>query len=178
MPRAKLPSSAFRFPRQSRQQKGHARPTQPHRHLHWAFSRADDAMAILAAFNSPDVDIIGMTTIFGNVRTPQATANALVLRELAKREDVSGMNTCSRRMSCTAQHDGCVDCVCQWDGRRKHGAVDHCNQRCMRMRVALQSTFFSSHSAGDVGAGFPDDAAGVGQAACRRPCPRHHDHRC
>lgn len=45
-------------------------------------------MAILAAFNSPDVDIIGMTTIFGNVRTPQATANALVLRELAQREDV------------------------------------------------------------------------------------------
>jgi inosine-uridine nucleoside N-ribohydrolase len=48
---------------------------------------ADDAMAILAAFNSPDVDIIGLTTIFGNVRTPQATANALVLRELAEREE-------------------------------------------------------------------------------------------
>ncbi len=47
-------------------------------------------MAILAAFNSPAVEIIGMTTIFGNVRTTQATANALVLRELAEREDVSG----------------------------------------------------------------------------------------
>ena len=46
-------------------------------------------MAILAAFNSPEVDIIGLTTVFGNVRTPQATANALVLRELAQREDVS-----------------------------------------------------------------------------------------
>ena len=46
-------------------------------------------MAILAAFNSPDVDIIGFTTIFGNVRTPQATGNALVLRELAGREEVS-----------------------------------------------------------------------------------------
>lgn len=50
---------------------------------------ADDAMAILAAFNSPDVEIVGFTTLFGNVRTPQATANAIVLRELAEREDVS-----------------------------------------------------------------------------------------
>lgn len=48
----------------------------------------DDAMAILAAFNSPDVEIVGMTTLFGNVRTPQATANAIVLRELAGRQDV------------------------------------------------------------------------------------------
>ena len=57
------------------------------RTAYWSI-HADDAMAILAAFNSPEVEVIGMTTIFGNVRTPQATANALVLRELAKREDV------------------------------------------------------------------------------------------
>ncbi len=46
-------------------------------------------MAILAAFNSPAVEVVGLTTLFGNVSTPQATANALVLRELAGREEVS-----------------------------------------------------------------------------------------
>ena len=45
-------------------------------------------MAILAAFNSPEVEVIGMTSLFGNVRTPMATANAVFLRELAGRHDV------------------------------------------------------------------------------------------
>lgn len=48
----------------------------------------DDAMAILAAFNSPEVEVIGLTTLFGNVRTPTATSNAVFLRELAGRHDV------------------------------------------------------------------------------------------
>lgn len=50
---------------------------------------ADDAMAILAALNSPEVDIIGITTIFGNVTTSQATKNAFILLNLAGRPDVS-----------------------------------------------------------------------------------------
>ena len=45
-------------------------------------------MAILAAFNSPEVEVIGLTSLFGNVRTPMATANAVFLRELADRHDV------------------------------------------------------------------------------------------
>eukprot|EP00803_Ostreobium_quekettii_P001600 evm.model.scf_936.2 EVM.evm.TU.scf_936.2 scf_936:35752-38412(-) len=45
-------------------------------------------MAIFAAFNSPEVDVIGLTTLFGNVKTSLATENALRLRELAGREDV------------------------------------------------------------------------------------------
>jgi len=49
---------------------------------------ADDAMAILAAFNSQEVEVIGLTSLFGNVRTPMATANAVFLRELADRHDV------------------------------------------------------------------------------------------
>lgn len=46
-------------------------------------------MAILAAVNSPEVDIIGITTIFGNVTTSQATKNAFILLNLAGRPDVS-----------------------------------------------------------------------------------------
>ncbi len=45
-------------------------------------------MAILAAFNSPEVEVVGLTSLFGNVRTPMATANAVFLRELADRHDV------------------------------------------------------------------------------------------
>eukprot|EP00897_Mesotaenium_endlicherianum_P004527 jgi/Mesen1/4101/ME000216S03359 len=48
----------------------------------------DDAMAILFAFQSPELDVVGLTTIFGNVRTPTATSNALHLCELAGRPDV------------------------------------------------------------------------------------------
>ena len=41
-------------------------------------------MAIIAAFNSPeDVEVIGLTTVFGNVPTPMATANALRLVHIA-----------------------------------------------------------------------------------------------
>jgi len=48
----------------------------------------DDAMAILFAFLSPEVEVVGLTTIFGNVYTPQATQNALRLAEFAGRPDV------------------------------------------------------------------------------------------
>ncbi|PIA29561.1 hypothetical protein AQUCO_05800004v1 [Aquilegia coerulea] len=48
----------------------------------------DDAMAILVALESPEVDVIGLTTIFGNVYTTLATRNALHLLELAGRSDI------------------------------------------------------------------------------------------
>jgi inosine-uridine nucleoside N-ribohydrolase len=48
-------------------------------------------MAILAALNSPEVDVIGLTTIFGNVSTSQATKNAFILLNLAGRLDVSSL---------------------------------------------------------------------------------------
>ncbi|KAL0347070.1 UNVERIFIED_CONTAM: Uridine nucleosidase 1 [Sesamum calycinum] len=40
----------------------------------------DDSMAILMAFQSPELEILGLTTIFGNVTTEDATRNALLLR--------------------------------------------------------------------------------------------------
>ena len=49
----------------------------------------DDACAIASAFNSPEVDVIGLTSIFGNVQTAKATENAFFLLKLAEREDVS-----------------------------------------------------------------------------------------
>ena len=45
----------------------------------------DDAMAILLALSDPRLELVGMTTIFGNVTTKTATRNALRLAELAGR---------------------------------------------------------------------------------------------
>lgn len=39
----------------------------------------DDAMAIFMAFQSPELEILGLTTIFGNTSTEIATQNALRL---------------------------------------------------------------------------------------------------
>ena len=43
----------------------------------------DDAMAIHMAFADPRLDVLGLTTIFGNVTIDNATRNALVLAEMA-----------------------------------------------------------------------------------------------
>lgn len=48
----------------------------------------DDSMTILMAFQTPEVEIVGLTTIFGNVATCDATQNALLLCEVAGRPDV------------------------------------------------------------------------------------------
>lgn len=43
----------------------------------------DDAMAILYAALAPDIDLVGLTTVFGNVPVETATRNALRLVEMA-----------------------------------------------------------------------------------------------
>jgi purine nucleosidase len=48
----------------------------------------DDALAILMALRSPELEIVGLTTVSGNVPLDQATENALKVLELAGRTDV------------------------------------------------------------------------------------------
>lgn len=43
----------------------------------------DDAIAVIFAFHSPDLEILGLTSIFGNVETDLATANSLRLVEMS-----------------------------------------------------------------------------------------------
>ena len=45
----------------------------------------DDTMAIFFALCSPELEVVGLTTIFGNVHTALATKNALRLLEIAGR---------------------------------------------------------------------------------------------
>lgn len=46
----------------------------------------DDAMAIFFAFQSPDIDVLGLTTVYGNVPVSMSTRNALTLCELADQD--------------------------------------------------------------------------------------------
>jgi len=48
----------------------------------------DDAVALLLAANSPEVDLLAVTTVFGNVGPEITTANALRVLRLIGREDV------------------------------------------------------------------------------------------
>jgi len=49
----------------------------------------DDAVALLLALAEPErLDVLGITTVAGNVPVPLTTANALRIVELARREDV------------------------------------------------------------------------------------------
>jgi inosine-uridine nucleoside N-ribohydrolase len=48
----------------------------------------DDAMAMLLALASPEVDVIGVSTVAGNQTLEKTTANALRVLELAGRDDI------------------------------------------------------------------------------------------
>jgi pyrimidine-specific ribonucleoside hydrolase len=48
----------------------------------------DDAFAIALATASPEVDLLAVTTVFGNVSLASTTENALRLLELCGRQDV------------------------------------------------------------------------------------------
>lgn len=43
----------------------------------------DDAVALLAAFGSPELDVRAITTVAGNVKGPQTAENARIIREVA-----------------------------------------------------------------------------------------------
>ncbi len=48
----------------------------------------DDAMALLLALRSPEIDVIGLTTVFGNTTIDGTTRNALNLLDFAGRTDI------------------------------------------------------------------------------------------
>jgi purine nucleosidase len=48
----------------------------------------DDAIALLLALASPELDVVGVTTVAGNQTLDKTTANALRVLELAGREDI------------------------------------------------------------------------------------------
>ena len=67
----------------------------------------DDAVAILLALASPEIEVLGVTTVAGNVPLPLTTRNALAVLELAGRAEVpvhAGAEAPLRRPLVTAEH--------------------------------------------------------------------------
>ncbi|MDB2551385.1 nucleoside hydrolase [Paracoccus sp. (in: a-proteobacteria)] len=67
----------------------------------------DDAVAILLALASPELEVLGITTVAGNVPLPLTTLNALKILELAGRADLPVFAGCEaplRRRLVTAEH--------------------------------------------------------------------------
>lgn len=58
----------------------------------------DDAVMLLLAFASPELEILGITTVAGNLPLGATTANAQILRELAGREAIPVHAGCPRPM--------------------------------------------------------------------------------
>ncbi len=56
----------------------------------------DDALAILLALASPELDVVGITTVAGNVPLPLTSRNARLVCELAGRRDVPVFAGCDR----------------------------------------------------------------------------------
>ncbi len=78
---------------------------------------ADDAVALLMAASCEDVEILGITTVAGNVPLKQATANALASIEAAGRGEIpvyegaaEPLDPWKREMLCVHGTDGLGDC--------------------------------------------------------------------
>lgn len=67
----------------------------------------DDAVAILAALASPELDVVGITTVAGNVPLALTAKNACIVCELAGRSDMrvfAGCDSPLRHKLVTAEH--------------------------------------------------------------------------
>src|SRR3954468_6335109 len=58
----------------------------------------DDAIALFLAFASPELDILAITTVAGNVGGELTARNARIIRQLAGRSDVPVYAGCTRPM--------------------------------------------------------------------------------
>lgn len=81
----------------------------------------DDAMAIFYAMAAPELEVIGLTTVFGNVAVDTATTNALRLVEIAGRADVPVCRGASR--SLTRPFPGAATLVHGSDGQGDAGLL-------------------------------------------------------
>eukprot|EP00877_Chromochloris_zofingiensis_P005357 jgi/Chrzof1/14822/Cz09g17180.t1 len=76
----------------------------------------DDAMAILAALNCSQVEVIGVTTLFGNVTTDTATKNALRLVEMAGMSEVPVVQGAAKALTTEVGEPRIADFVHGKDG--------------------------------------------------------------
>ena len=63
-------------------------PSLPRPLVHDCDPGTDDAVALLLALNSPELDLLAVTTTHGNVSLPDTTSNALELLGFAGRTEI------------------------------------------------------------------------------------------
>src|SRR5258708_27715891 len=71
----------------------HAQPRAAHRIIFdtdFALPPQDDGLALALALHSPELDIVGITTVAGNYNVARANAAVLRMLEIAGREDSKG----------------------------------------------------------------------------------------
>lgn len=94
----------------------------------------DDAMAILFALKSPELDVIALTTIFGNHYVDITTRNALRLLEHADREDIPVARGASAPL--TREYGGPPTFVHGNDGLGDAGLTDEPESEAAHTRAA------------------------------------------
>lgn len=67
-------------------------------------------MAIFMAFQAPEIEVIGLTTVFGNVDTELATVNALHLVGIFFRDSMLIFTFFSSNYSCEGVSDEFTTC--------------------------------------------------------------------
>ena len=75
----------------------------------------DDAMAVFLALGAPELELVGLTTVFGNVHVDLATENALRLLEIGGRSDIPVATGAAKPLS--APYKGPVPTIHGADGQ-------------------------------------------------------------
>src|SRR5438552_8517104 len=65
----------------------------------FALPPQDDGLALALALNSPELDIVGITTVAGNYNVARANADVLRMLEIAGREDAGVYGGASRPLA-------------------------------------------------------------------------------
>lgn len=105
----------------------------------------DDSLALILALNSPEIEVIGITTVSGNVKADQGARNALKVLKLMKREDIPvyiGEEVPLKRKLITAQdthgEDGLGETNYQEaDMEINYGGVDFILEKARKDNISL-----------------------------------------
>ena len=123
---------------------------------------SDDAVALVIALRHPEIDVVGISVVAGNVPLDFGVQNALYTRELCGRLDVPvyvGADAPLRLPLGTAQHvhghDGMGDYGLALSGREPNSG--RCQSGCPRLgrsysrsEIRLRSWIVNLHSAADL----------------------------
>jgi inosine-uridine nucleoside N-ribohydrolase len=90
----------------------------------------DDAVAILLALASPELDVLALTTVTGNVDLAKTTLNARRLLDLARRPDVIVAAGCAEALTGATRYEGEVHGAdglgdLDWDEPRSPRHAEH-----------------------------------------------------